>query len=392
MRRRLLRDVLVAAVLLAGLEAYLSASLAVFDHQLAQSEAAGPMRATAENVRVMGRRDARAFLDGLRELSGRPVVVFVGDSQGLETHDGKGLPYPEEMARGWPRSKDGPVAVSLHLAGSNGYEQGLLLTALIESGVTPQVVIWAHNVASQRKNEIRAELAALYSDLAPRLAQWRPDVVVVGEAGAAATAAPGGLTALLARRWESLVGSSAIVRFARRPLYDKYQILRRSPLARLIPPAWLPGTAMQVDPPPALLRASAAFVGQVSTALTTRGARVIHVLAPIHRDVMPRPFTVRAEEVLYPALRKAAGQGKAEFLDLLDYLPADHFGTYSDGSPDAYHVDGAGHAAIAARLAGLLAGPPSAEAPAGSGEVGTGTASEGPKQGMAESGPARWPG
>lgn len=342
-------------VLLAGVELYLGATMAVYEQEdEALRRRHGPEGPAA--FHELARQDPAAFVSDLRGMVTASAVVFVGDSQGMDTHDGRGRPYPQEVAA-WLAGGGRPVpVVSLHAVGANAAEQAMLILLLRRAGIPITAVVWSHSIFSQRKNEIRAEFAPAYREVAGDLRELGIETVVLGEAAVSAPEAPGrSRVARAGEAWERILSRSATVRFSRRPLFDKYLILRRSPLGQLIPAAWLPGTARQIDPPGSLLLASAATVEHVSRLLTDAGVRVVHLLGPINRNVEPRPFTVRAEEASYPALRAAAAASGARFLDLLDAVPAERFGAYRDGTPDAFHVDGAGHALIARLIEAELA-------------------------------------
>ena len=91
-------------------------------------------------------------------------------------------------------------------------------------------------------------------------------------------------------------------------------------------------------------------MGGVSRILVDRGICVVNFVAPIDRDVSPRPFALRAEAVSYPALEAASQAAGAVFVNLLDAMPHAHFGTYEDGTPDAFHFDTAGHGLLVEEL------------------------------------------
>jgi hypothetical protein len=83
--------------------------------------------------------------------------------------------------------------------------------------------------------------------------------------------------------------------------------------------------------------------------------RVVAFLGPIRLTADPRPFTLNAEATAYPALERAVRGGGGEFVSWLHALPDSCYGTYEDGSDDAFHVRSAGHAELARRCLGLLA-------------------------------------
>lgn len=350
--RAFVRDVAIVVLLLAAIEAYLVPTMAVFERRGDETSVAAPT--LPENYRVLGRQDPLEFFGGLRadlaDLADAPIV-FVGDSQGAGAHGG-GAPYPQQVAeRLLTEGRRVPV-VSLHLGGANAYEQSVLLLAMLREGITPCCVVWSHSIFSQRKNEVRAELAAAYRHVEDEMATLAPNVIV--PATAEHTEPDDDRVrqrvAAVASGADGLVTRLATVRFMRRSLWDKGQILRRSPLGQLIPASVMAGTARQFDPPASILEDAARLVGEVSGELENRGIRVLDFVAPINREAVPRPFTARAEAVTYPALQRAAVAGGAQFLNLLDALPPSHYGRYADGTLDAFHIDSGGHAVLADTL------------------------------------------
>jgi len=346
--RAFLRDITVALVALAALEVFLAGNMAVFERRGGDDAV---VKTVADDgpahVHVLGSRDPLAFFATLAgRLQDRPFV-FVGDSQGAGAHGG-GDPYPLQFAARLREAGRNDPVVSMHKGGANAHEQAVLLLAMLDAGIEPRCVIWAHSIFSQRKNQVRGELAGAYRSVEANMARLAPDAVVVG---VVEPEAPGGDPAqlVLARgvgAWDGIIARSGTVRFMRRTLWDKLQILRRSALGKLIPTSLVGGTARQFDPPGSMLRSSALVVRDVSQELVEGGACVASFVAPVDRDVQPRPFSERAEAVSYPALEAASNGAGAMFLNLLDSMAHEHFGTYEDGTPDAFHFNGAGHAEL----------------------------------------------
>lgn len=362
-RRALLRDVLVLLALLAGMEAYLGATLEPFERSVGAASVPLARPDLPANYHYLGARDPVAFCADLRPLADRDMIVFVGDSQGASARGPGAEPYPLVVARAL--AARGVEVVSFHVGGANACEQMVLLMTLRAAGLRPRAVVWSYSIFSQRKNEIRAEFVPAWRALGEQAARLAPDVILVGE-GAASVATRSAAPPLrrqaarLAAAWEAVISRSAIVRFSRRPLPEKAEILGRSPLARLLPPRLRWSTARQFDPPASLLLASAKVVEATSGELVADGSRVVGFIAPINRATRPRPFSQRAETVSYPALQAAAAAVGADFLDLLSAIPPERFGTYEDGTPDAFHLDGTAHRELAALL---LAAVPELSAP-----------------------------
>lgn len=350
--RAFFRDAVVAVALLAGVEAYLAVTLTAFERPRAAGPAAHPgVAALPANLFLIDERRPETLVADLRGRDLDGCLLFVGDSQGMGARDG-GPAYPAILAQ---RLADrGTAVVSIHMGGANVYEQGVLILALLQGGLRPRAVIWSHSIFSQRKSEIRAELLPVYQGVAGRMRELAPHVILpaAGAAGAGGGETPGrrSLPASAREFCSAALTRTATARFMRRPLVEKGEILRRSPLGRLIPARFLPGTARQFDPPASILRDSAHFAGKVSAELVARGIRVVDFLAPANRRASPRPFSPGAEAVSFPALRAAAEGAGASFLDLVDVVPADRYGTYSDGTPDAFHLDSAAHEDLATIL------------------------------------------
>jgi hypothetical protein len=235
-------------------------------------------------------------------------------------------------------------------------EQGALLLGLLRDGLVPGVVFWGHTVFSLRKNEIRAELVPLYGSL-PAAETGSPAVILIGGPTRPAGEAPPLPQRVLqaaTQRLDQWCSASAMVRFSRRELSEKADLLWRTPLGGLVPPRLRPGTGVQRDPSASVLEGNARFAGQVTAVLRARGVRVIHFLAPVNRATEPRPFSARSEAVAYPALERAVRARGGEYVSWLDLLPPSCFGRFVDGSADALHIRPAGHTALVRRILALL--------------------------------------
>jgi len=192
-------------------------------------------------------RDPAAFFAEVRDQLKPVTIVFIGDSQGDIVKDESGLPYPQLVARSLARQVDGASVVSLHLGGANTFEQGALLLGMLEAGVVPRTVFWAHSVFSLRKNEIRAELVPLYNSL-PNVNTGRPAVILIGGASEPSGAELPRSQRLLqaaTRQLDDWFSASAAVRFSRRELWEKSTILWAGPLGHLVPVALRPRTGAQ---------------------------------------------------------------------------------------------------------------------------------------------------
>ena len=309
---------------------------------------------------VSGTRDPAAFLAGLRDRLKPPTIVLVGDSQGLVVKDTTGPAYPVLVAQVLARRPGGASVLSLHMGGATTFEQGSLLLGLLQAGVVPDVVFWAHSIFSLRKNEIRTELVPLYRSLPPG-ETGRPAVVLHGDVpGPAADRLPLPQRVLgaVTRRVDDALSTSAAMRFSRQDLWQKGVILWDSPLAQLVPARLRPKSADHPDPSAANLEVSARFAGQVTGVLCRRGVRVVAFLSPIDLAATPRPFSRRAELNAYPQLERAIRGHGGEFVSWIDLLPPAEYGLYADGSDDAFHIRAAGHDTLARRIVELLAGAP----------------------------------
>jgi hypothetical protein len=356
-----LRDLGIALLALLLVEWMLHqvlAPLAARNEALNATPAAQP--AELAGFHPLGARDPAAFFAGLRDQLKPPAIAFIGDSQGMVVKDGSGLPYPQLVARALAKQAGGVSVVSLHLGGANTFEQGTLLLGLLEAGVVPRTVFWAHSVFSLRKNEIRAELVPLYKSL-PDEDTGRPAVILIGGASEPAGAVLPFSQRILrsaSRRLDEWFSVSATMRFSRRELWEKATILWASPLGRLVPVALRPRTGEQRDPSASILESSARFAGQVTGVLRGRGVRVVHFLAPIDQAANPRPFSARAEAAAYPALERAVEERGGEFAPWIDLLPGTCYGKYADGSDDAFHLKAPGQEVLARRIVGALAEAP----------------------------------
>ena len=347
-------DLALALVALLAMEWVFHRSLGPLEALNAALNAPPPrVEAGLADFHAIGARDPLVFFAGVRVQLRPKVIVFVGDSQGLVVKDSRGLPYPQLAAQALSREPGGASVIALQLGGANAFEQGALLLGMLRAGIAPRAVFWFHSIFSLRKNEIRSELVPLYLSL-PESDVGHPDVILVGGAPPPASAAVPPAQRLLRRlgSWlDRRLSASATLRFARLSLADKSEILRSSSFARLLLPSALrPRTAQTSDPPGSILEDDAAFVGRVTTALERRGVRVVNVLAPIRRDITPRPVSVRSESIAYPALERAVREAGGSFESWLDLLPDSCYGRFEDGSDDAFHVSGTGHRLIARRL------------------------------------------
>lgn len=359
--RSFLRDVGIALLALLFVEWLLHQAMAPLAAQNAALNAppAAPS-ADLAGFHPLGARDPAAFFAEVRDQLKPRTIVFIGDSQGMVVKDGSGLPYPRLVARSLAKEAGDASVVSLHLGGANTSEQGALLLGMLEAGVVPRTVFWAHSVFSLRKNEIRGELVPLYRSL-PDEDTGRPPVILIGGATEPASAAlPPSQRVLQAasRRLDEWLAASATVRFSRRELWEKAAFLWASPLGRLVPASLRPRTGEQRDPSASILEGSARFAGQVTGVLHGRGVHLVHFLAPIDRTAQPRPFSARAEAVAYPALERAVEARGGEYAPWIDLLPGSCYGKFADGSDDAFHLEAAGHEALARRIVETLAQAP----------------------------------
>ncbi len=321
--------------------------------------------------------DPAGFLAQVRERLKPVTIVFVGDSQGMVTQDRRGPPYPRLVAAELARRAPDTSVLSLHLGGANTFEQGTLLLGMLQAGIMPRVVFWSNSVYSLRKNNIRAELVPLYESLPPEQTGGA-NVILVGDDARPPVDSlplPQRLLERAARWLDDRSAASAAVRFSRRELWEKARILWSSRAAVLVPRALRPRTAEQRDPSTSNLEGSARFAGQVTDVLARRGVRVVVFLGPINLAADPRPFTPHAEAIAYPALERAVHAAGGEFVSWVGLLPDSCYGTYEDGSDDAFHIRSVGHERLARELLDRLEpGLPAA----GSGDERPGHAAPGP--------------
>lgn len=88
---------------------------------------------------------------------------------------------------------------------------------------------------------------------------------------------------------------------------------------------------------------------QVATEASQRGIPVSLIIMPYENTRPPTPYSRDDELRLRRALRQIETSTTAELLDFSELLDASNFGTFVDGSPDAFHFDARGHRALAYR-------------------------------------------
>ena len=84
------------------------------------------------------------------------------------------------------------------------------------------------------------------------------------------------------------------------------------------------------------------------------GIPMLLVALPFDDQRLPVPFDAAIETRVRGDLTAIAQRNGAALIDLSHELASEHFGNYKDGSPDNFHYDAAGHAAVAARIAAAL--------------------------------------
>lgn len=354
----LLRQALIAAALIAAAEVYLHFTMAPLE-AANRALAAGVARVdpAIPNHHALGLEPPERFFERMRAaLADRPIV-FVGDSQGAGAR-GSGLTFSQAAALRLAAEGASTPVLNLHLGGANTFEQGMLLLAMTQAGIRPRAVFWSHSIFSLRKNEIRAEFASAWRSVRWDAIGGAPEVILP-QLPAAEAGRPGPVARFkrgVAAGWGRLLDRSATIRFSRRSLYDKWTLLLRSPLARLMPGAAKPATARTEDPPTSVLLEAAAFAGRVTGVLEREGVRTIDYLSPINGQATPRPFSARAEAVAYPALFRAVAANGSTLVNYVNLLPADDFGRFADGTADAFHIDVTGHQVLADSLLARLGG------------------------------------
>jgi len=349
------RDFAVMFFLIVAIEIYLIRTMGVFEKE-PDSEGTVFISQSA-NYYVLGQQNPVNFFRELNvELSVSPIV-FIGDSQGAGAHGG-GPPYPKQISEQLQASGNSVPVVSLHKGGANAYEQSVLLLTMMKEGITPYCIIWSNSIFSMRKNEIRSEFAEAYYYVENEMEALTANVIVqpIAEESETQSDPARKVFVSLSTNVDQIFSHSATVRFMQRSLWDKAQILRRSPIGQLIPSDVLAGTSRQYDPPKSILEDASSLIGDVAGDLESRGIRVVVFLSPINRGVSIRPFTARAELAAYPFLQQAVTMKEVVFLNLVDALQPDNYGSFSDGTPDAFHIDVGGHAILADTLLSTIYG------------------------------------
>ncbi len=111
-----------------------------------------------------------------------------------------------------------------------------------------------------------------------------------------------------------------------------------------------PATARTFDAGPAVPPSIAAFRA-AAYRLRALGTHVLVVVLPYEQTREPRAFTPAGHATSTEALRHAAADAQAAFLDLSGSLGPDAFGRFRDGSPDGLHFNASGHALVADSIA-----------------------------------------
>ena len=348
-----IRDIAVLVFIIATIEVYLIQTMGVFEKK---PDSGGTVSISqSANYYVLGQHNPVNFFRELSaDLTTQPII-FIGDSQGAGAFGG-GSSYPKQISEQLQASGNGVPVVSLHIGGANAYEQTVLLFTMLKEGITPCCIIWSNSIFSMRKNEIRTEFTEAYYYVENEMEVLASNVIVspIAEESETSRDPVRRVFVSLSTNADQIFSHLAIVRFMQRSLWDKAQILRRSPLGQLIPSDVLAGTSRQYDPPKSILEEAGSLIGNVAGELESRGIRVIVFLAPINRGVSIRPFTDRAELAAYPALQQAVTLRGIAFLDLVDALHTDNYGSFSDGTPDAFHIDAGGHTILADTLLSII--------------------------------------
>lgn len=338
---------------LAGVEIYLSLALEPFERQLAATSADFEELPQTPGYHKLGTEEPVDFLISCSgAITGHPVV-FIGDSQGANVRGG-GRPYPEQVAEILASSDDFLPVVSLHLQGTNVYEQSILLLCVLKAGIEPCCVVWAGSVYSLRENEVRSELSSAFLFARDGAEELMLAVVPPVDPGELVTDENH-------RNWfQTAVGAAqstafelATFRFMQRSLLEKAEILRRSPLGRLLGIKSF-GTGHQSNPSASILTDAASVVARVSSMLEARGIETIVFLAPYDQEAEERTFSPQAEELVRTELESELASTDARFVDLSAALSGERYGAYSDGVEDPLHFDHTGHRELAEQLVQLI--------------------------------------
>lgn len=350
--KRFINSIVFLAIILIVVEIYLYFSLKPFEKTPEPSVTAESL--SQSNFYRLSNRNPIDFIKELANTLDADPIVFVGDSQGAVVYGG-GTSYPEQIAILLESTGDSIPVISLHGGGSNAFEQSVLLLYLLEAGINPKVVFWSNSIFSLRKNEIRFEYAAAYYEVQDEMDRLTSNVVVPALETEEESADPfTSFVTTLSASAEEFYRRSAIYRFMQRSLWDKAEILRRSPIGQLLPQSIVGRTARQYDPPTSILEETTQLVGDVSGILQSRGIQVVVFLSPINQSVSPRPFSTGSEAFTYPSLEAHVLDSGVLFLNLLNELPPESFGVYSDGSPDAFHISETGHNLVCDMISSII--------------------------------------
>lgn len=346
-------NLFITLIVLVGIEVYLSYSMHPFEMQASVEPTGVAESSTIPGFFYVGDEEPVEFLSQLRStLTDRPVV-FIGDSQGIRVRGG-GIPYPEQVAALIGSIESHTPVVSMHMQGSNAYEQSILLLCMLELGIEPLCVVWSNSVYSLRENEIRSELVNSYRYVESEISGMSMTVVL--PVTQSDTSTPESTSSFFVDCTETARGIAlelASVRFMQRSMLEKAEIIRRSPIGRLLGVRSF-GTAHQSNPSASILVDAALQVSKLSSLLESRGIHTIVFLSPYNQCASELVFSQEAEEIVFSALESGVNAAGALFLDLSSELSQQHYGNYMDGTEDPLHFDQTGHFIIAELISEIV--------------------------------------
>ena len=348
-----LRNILITLIILIGIEVYLSYSMRPFERQNSETPMSLAESSSTPGFFSVGKEEPVEFLTTLRStITGHPIV-FIGDSQGIRVRGG-GMPYPEQVAELICSTENRLPVVSMHIQGTNVYEQSIMLLCMLKLGIEPFCIIWSSSVYSLRENEIRSELMNSYTYVENEISEFSMAVVLpMSQSNTNTPNSSGSLFLACRGAARDIYLELASVRFMQRSLLEKAEILRRSPVGRFLGIRTF-GTAHQSNPSASILVDAASVMTDVSTLLEDRGSQTIVFLAPFNRRASQRAFSQEAEETVLSALESGMNSTGVQFIDMSAELSRQYYGDYTDGTEDPLHFDQTGHSVLAERFRELI--------------------------------------
>jgi hypothetical protein len=304
----------------------------------------------------------------------RPRVVVYGSSQ-IATVRGEpdGSPYTTPHQLYSALAADGAdVEVADFSDGGQQVIESLVVHFAMRGAAQPSAVVIGVNLFSMLRTEVRPTLLepldvaavrdAVRAALPPRADPRATNELLEWSRSAAQHVAGRGKT--IQERADERIGGFLA---AHVPAYANRQVmfdeLIDTPLRRDVAAAVqrrLRGDPAQTRTAQAYAIGAAypvALLALETIARDVRGAGLpmLIVALPFDDQRDPVPFDAAVQARVGADLAAIAARTGAGLLDLSHLLGSAHFGNYQDGSPDNFHYDRDGHAAVGARIAGALA-------------------------------------